>query len=261
MKWLKVVLFFLLPVSVWAEPKLDSISEDDMKTITKAMGANFTHNSMLGASKMGTIFGFQVGLVGAQTDVSDLNDIAKREGGKIESLYNAGLMGAVGIPFGIAFEAVIVPTLKADDAKLASNSFAIKWNINDVIPILPVNLALRGFTSNASFKFSQTVSSTLQTVENETSVSGAQLLFSPMFPLIEPYIGVGMLNAKNKLSVTGSTSIFDTAYTAATSNSETVSGTQVLAGVDINLVLLKIGLEYSSAFDNQRYGFKLGFGF
>jgi hypothetical protein len=261
MKTLTGLLLVLTTCSAWGSPVLDSISEDDMKEVTRAMGANFTHNSMLGASKMGTVFGFQVGLVGAQTNTSKLNEIAERQGGKISSLYNAGLMGAVGIPFGIAFEAVLIPTLESNDAKLASQSFAVKWNINDVIPILPVNLALRGFASNASFKFSQTVASAVQTVENQTNVSGVQLLFSPQIPLVEPYVGVGLLSAKNKLSVTGSTSIFDAVYTTGTSNSETVSGTQVLAGVDVNLVLLKIGVEYSQAFDNQRYGLKLGFGF
>ncbi len=262
MKLLKLLMVLVFPLSAFAAPEFTGIDEDNMKDITKGMGANFVHNSMLGASKMGTIFGFQVGIVAAQTETPKLHDLAKETGGELKNLYNAGLMGAVGIPFGIAFEATVMPTYKADEASARGSSFALKWNINDVIPILPVNLALRGISSNAEFSFSQTVGAESAKVKNTTNVTGVQLLFSPMIPFIEPYVGIGMLNAKNKLEWKGSTgTIFDPAYTTGTDSTETVSGTQILAGVDVNLLLLKIGLEYSKAFDNSRVGFNLGFGF
>ncbi len=261
MKLLKVLMILIFPLSVFAEPGFTDISEQDLKDITEGMGANFVHNSMLGASKMGTLFGFQVGLVGAQTDTPKLHTLAKEAGGELKNLYNAGIMGAVGIPFGIAFEAVAMPTFKSDDASLRSTSFALKWNINDVIPVLPVNLALRGVSSDAQFSFSQTISSVPVKVKNTTSVTGVQLLFSPQLPIVEPYIGVGMLSAKNTLEIVGTGTFFNAAYSTAQKESETVSGTQILAGVEVNLLLLKLGLEYSNAFDNSRVGFKLAFGF
>lgn len=258
---LKILFVFsIFPISAFAEPAFTSIDDDDMETISKGMGANFVHNSMMGASKMGSLFGFQVGLVAAQTSVPDLKELVEDSNGELKNLYNAGLVGAVGIPFGIAFEAVIVPTLKNDDASLSSNSLALKWNINDVIPVLPVNLALRGFVSNAEFSFNQTVSSSNAKVTNTTSVSGVQLLFSPQLPVVEPYVGVGMINAKNELKLTGTSgSIFSN--TTLSKDSKSVSGTQVLAGVELNLMLLKLGVEYSKVFDNTRIGMKLAFGF
>lgn len=261
MKLFKLLFVVLFPLSVFAEPEFANINEEDLKTITEGMGSNFVHNSMLGASKMGTLFGFQVGLVAAQTATPKLHDLAKENGNELKNLYNAGLMGAVGIPFGIAFEAVVMPTFKSDEASLRSNSFGLKWNINDVIPILPVNLALRGVVSDAEFSFSQTIASNPVKIKNTTAVSGVQLLFSPQIPLVEPYVGVGLLTAKNTLEVTGTGTVFDSSFSTTQKESKTVSGTQVLAGVDINMLLLKIGLEYSNAFDNSRYGFKLGFGF
>lgn len=262
MKILKMLMVLVFPLSAFAAPQFTGINEADMKEITKGMGANFVHNSMLGASKMGTVFGFQLGVVAAKTDTPEVHKIAKRTGGELKNLYNAGLMGAVGIPFGIAFEATVMPTAKSDDASARGSSFALKWNINDVIPILPVNLALRGVSSNAEFSFNQTVGAQTAKVKNTTAVTGLQLLLSPQIPLIEPYVGVGTLSSKNKLEWTGSAgTIFDPTYTTATEKSETVSGTQILAGVDVNLLLLKIGLEYSKAFDNSRVGFKLGIGF
>lgn len=225
------------------------------------MSANFTHNSMLGASKMGSIFGFQVGLAAAQTATPKTNDVVKRNAGAdLPNLYNAGLMAAVGIPFGIAFEAVLFPETELSGAKISSTSFALKYNINDVVPILPVNVALRGIHSTSQFKFEQTVSAVASTVQNKNTVSGLQLLVSPMLPIVEPYIGVGLLNGSNTLDVTGS-SVFDPSFSTGQSESKSMSTTQILAGVDLNLLLLKIGVEYSQAFDTNRLGLKLAFGF
>lgn len=252
-----LVGLFLAPAVSMAAPIFDNITEDDMKDIASGFGSNFTHNSLMGASKLGTLFGFQVGLTAAQTNVKKIGEIVEREGGsKLDSIYNAGIMAAVGIPFGLSVEAVVIPTMKADGTKIAATSGAIKMNINEVIPILPVNLAIRGVFSNAELSFNQGGGK----IKNETSVTGAQLLFSPMIPLVEPYIGVGVLNAENKLTATIA-GIFDPAYSTGDSKSKTVSGTQVLAGVEVNLLLIKLGVEYSSAFGNDRYGAKLSIGF
>ncbi len=264
MKLLKGLLALVIPVSAWAgSPQFTNIDDSDMKEIAKGLGANFVHNSMMPASKMGTIFGFQVGLVGAQTSVPKINDIVKENSGaELKNAYNAGVMGAVGIPFGIALEAVIMPTLKSNSAKASANSFALKWNINDVIPVLPVNLALRGLISNADFSFNQTISGNNAKVANSTTVSGVQLLFSPQLPIVEPYVGFGLLNSKDTLKVTGTTgTVFDSAFSTSQSESKSVSGTQILAGVEVNLLLIKLGVEYSNAFNNTRYGLKLAVGF
>lgn len=259
-KTLLIASLLTLPMlSTAADPGFSSLDKGDMETLAEGFGANFVHNSLMGASKMGTLFGFQVGVTAASTTVEEIDKLAKQNtGAGLKSIANAGLVAAVGIPFGIAFEAVIVPKLEVDGAEAESTSFAIKYNINDVIPILPVNLALRGVHSTAQFSFDQTVAGLVGNIKNETTVSGVQLLLSPMIPLVEPYIGVGLLNSSNKLTTTVS-GLFT--YGSGSSREESVSGTQILAGVEVNLVLLKLGVEYSNAFDNSRIGAKLTFGF
>lgn len=248
------ILMLALPLATHAaNPAFTNLTDADMKDIAKGMGANFTHNSMMGASKLGTVFGFQFGVTAAQTAVPDIDDIAKRSGGGLKNLYNAGMMGAVGIPFGISFEAVVMPSYKSNGAKAEANSYGLKWNINDVIPILPVNLAIRGIQSSSELSFDQ---ASVGKVTDKTTVTGVQLLFSPMLPVIEPYVGVGQLEAKNELS-SASGSIFS----AGVKDSKTVTGTQFLAGAEVSLLVLKLGAEYSQAFGNSRYGFKLSFGF
>lgn len=256
-----LVTFLISPV--FATPSMTNISEEDFKNISKEMSANFTHNSMMGASKLGTILGFQVGLVAAQTASPKLDEISKRSGGsEFPNLYNAGLLGVLGIPFGVSFEAAIVPKIESSGANLSSTSLALKWNINDVIPVLPVNLALRGVYSTSKFSFSQTVLAMPSTVDNKTTVTGIQLLFSPMFPVIEPYIGVGLLNGSNELSVTGTPgTIFDPTFSISQSEKKSVSSTQFILGVEASLLVLKLGAEYSQSFGTSRYGIKLAFGF
>ncbi|MFP5519718.1 MAG: DUF6588 family protein [Bdellovibrionia bacterium] len=245
-----------------ADPTFTNITSDDFEDISMDMSANFTHNSMLGASKMGTVFGVQAGLALASTSTKRTNDIVKRNAdADMPNLYNAGLMAAVGIPFGIAFEAILFPETELGGAKLSSTSLGLKYNLNEVIPILPVNLALRGIYSTSKMSFEQTVSSVTNKIENSNTVSGLQLLFSPMLPVVEPYVGIGLLSGNNKLSVSGTGTIFDSSFSTSQSESKNVSTTQILAGVDVSLLLLKIGVEYSNAFGTDRYGLKLSLGF
>lgn len=254
---------FSLSLAAHAGPSFTSITETDFENITKEMSANFTHNSLMGASKLGTIFGFQVGLVGAQTASPKSDEIAKRTSGSdLANLYNMGLMAAVGIPFGVSAEAVIIPKMTSSDASINATSLGLKINMNELIPVLPINLAFRGIYSTAKFSFSQTISSSTASVENSTTVSGLQMLLSPMIPIVEPYVGIGALSGKNELSVTGTTgTVFDSSFTSSQSSSKTVSTVQYLAGVEVNLLVLKLGAEYSQQFGTSRTGIKLSFGF
>lgn len=259
---LAIAISLLSSVSL-ADPSFTNITDSDFTEIAKEMSANFTHNSMTGASKLGTIFGFQLGVVGAQTSSPKTNEIVKRNAGsELANLYNAGIMGAIGIPFGVSLEAVLLPKLGSSGADFSSNSYALKINLNNMIPVLPVNLALRGVYSSAKLSFAQVISSLNATVENKTTVTGVQLLVSPMMPIFEPYFGIGSLSGSNELSVSGTTgTIFDTSYSTSQSEKKNVSSTQIIVGAELSLALFKMGAEYSQAFGTSRMGFKIGMGF
>lgn len=263
MKSLLAVLVTMSSLNVWAAPSFTNITDNDFTEITKEMSANFTHNSMMGASKLGSVFGFQLGVAGAQTASPKTNEVVKRNAGsELPNLYNGGLIGVLGIPFGISLEAVIFPKTEASGASMNSTSLALKWNMNDVIPVLPVNLAVRGLYSTAKFSFAQDMSGVLASVDNKTSVTGLQLLLSPMIPVVEPYVGVGYLNGTNELTVTGTGStIFAPSFSSSQSEKKSVSSVQFLGGVEFSLLLVKIGAEYSQSFGASRYGIKLALGF
>lgn len=257
-----LVAAVLISQTAVAGPTFDNITSNDFENISKEMSANFAHSSILGASKMGTVLGVQVGLVAAQTASPKTDAIVKREaaGSELPNMYNAGLLVAVGIPFGIAFEGVLIPETGSNGAKISTTSLGVKYNINDVIPVLPVNLALRGVYTISQFKFDQTQGAVNTSIKNKNSMYGVQLLISPMLPIVEPYAGLGYLSATNTLEATGS-AVFDPSYTSGSSETKNISSTQILAGVDINLLLIKLGAEYSQAFGTNRYAAKIAFGF
>lgn len=263
MKRLLSLLAILFSVKSLATPAFVNITDADFNSISKEMAANFTHSSMMGASKLGQVFGFQVGLVAAQTGSPNTNSIAQRTAGaEIPSLYNAGVFGVIGIPYGISLEAMMTPGFSASGTSLKSNSFALKVNMNEWIPVLPINLALRGVYSSAQFSFDQVISGINSKVENKTSVTGLQVLLSPMLPLVEPYVGLGLLNASNELGVSGSLgTVFDPGFSLSQTEKRSLSSTQFIAGVEASLLLLKLGVEYSQSFGASRYGIKLALGF
>lgn len=188
MKFLSLVFVSVFSFSAFAgTTAFKNIDSSDMSTITKAMGSNFIHSSMMPASRLGTLIGFQIGVVAAQTGVPKFNTFVKASGGSsTPNLYNGGIVGALGIPFGISFEGVVIPAVTSNGAKASAHSYALKWNIDDVIPVLPVNLALRAFSSNAEFSFDQTVATQAASLKNTTDITGLQLLFSPKLPIIDP---------------------------------------------------------------------------
>jgi len=78
--------------------------------------------------------------------------------------------------------------------------------------------------------------------------------------VIEPYVGIGTVTAKNDLSYSG-TSIFNSSLTTSTSASKSPTSTQMLLGVNVNVLFFHLGAEYFSAFGTSGYSAKLAFGF
>ena len=248
-----------------AELGFTNLTQTDFDKISKELSSNFTHNSVLGASSLGKIFGLELAVVGGYTLSPEIDTIVKRSapGSDLPKLYNAGFIAAVSVPFGITAEAVLTPKVTAADASYQATSLAVKLSMNDeLIPIIPFNLALRGIYSTNEFSFKQTISAVEATVKDANNITGLQILLSPKLPIVEPYAGIGFLNAKNTLSVSGTTgTIFDSSFNTTQSADSTLSSTQLLLGVDVRFLMLTAGVEYSKAFDASKYTAKFGFSF
>lgn len=253
----------LISLSAKAEPEFRNITDAEFEDMSKELSANFIHHSVQGAAPLGSIWGFELGLLAGQTPVPKTNDIVKRSGGQdFPNLYHAGLLGVLSVPFGITGEVAMTPKTSVGDLELEKLSLALKLSLNtELLQIIPFNLAFRAFTSSSKFTFKQNSGGINGTIEDKNDSTGLQLLASPSLPFIEPYVGIGTISAKNALSMTGTGNIFSNTYTTSQSADKSVSTTQYLLGVTANLAITSLGLEYSSAFGTSTYTAKFALGF
>ncbi len=255
-----LVSFSSLPSARAASASVQNLSDADFADLSKEFSANFMHHSVQGAAPLGSVFGFELGLVGGQQASPVLDRLSKNSGGSgVSNLYHAGLLGVVSIPLGITGEVMMVPKTTASDAEFSMTSLALKLSLNtELLKVIPFNLALRGLSSNSKFSFTQTIPSVgSASVDDEVKMTGLQILASPSLPIVEPYAGIGFLSAKNTLGSSQGSVFAD----GATSKDQTNSGTQVLLGVTANLLFFHLGAEYSNAFGASAYTAKLAFGF
>lgn len=236
----------------------DNISQEELESILDEFSANFHHTSVSGASTLGRLFGFELGLVAGATKTPKIEKIVKQQdpSAKAEALPHAHLLGVLTVPLGITAEIGIVPKVGDEDFKFSRMSAAVKWTATEtLLSDLPVSLALKAHYTKVDLDMDQTLNNQPVTVGFEDSVFGLNFLVSKNLAIVEPYLGLGYLSADGEMSVTGNTSIFN--FTSATSASSKESSFQYLLGAEVKLVFLKLGLEYSRQFETDRYSAKL----
>ena len=248
----------------FAATAFDNLSQEDFDNIAREFSANSMLHSVMAPSSLGDIFGFQVGLTLGMTKSPEIQKLVKETDPNtdIGSIPHGGLLGAVSVPFGISAEFNFLPEIDANGTKYKQYAAALKWSASDaLLPVSPVNVAVRGFIARSDFSFTQTESGNQLDVKYEGRVSGLQLLVSPkMLPIVEPYIGLGVLKAEGDMSLSGSSgTIFD--FTSERSAESKPSSSQFLLGVNASLLLMNLGLEYSKAFGTSNITAKLAVGF
>lgn len=252
-----------------AGPGFDNLSQGDFDNAIRELSGNSTYHSVTGAGTLGSIFGIEVGVVGGLTSTPEINAYSKRvdASADISRLPHASLLVGVSVPMGFTGELLLFPEVTLSDIKYQQFGGSVKWTATELL-VLPFNLAVRGFVTSNKMSFQQTLNNASTgntpvqvTVAQDNSQMGLQLLASPNLPFIEPYAGVGFIKATGKLAVSGATTgtIFN--FTSAQSAESSPTTTQFLLGINANLLILNLGLEYSRAFATDSYNFKLGFRF
>lgn len=75
-----------------------------------------------------------------------------------------------------------------------------------------------------------------------------------LVPMIEPYLGVGVVNGTGELSVNGSNAVFsDPTFQANRKATATVSSPQVQVGIEFKMGTIRMGFEYSQQFGVGSY--------
>lgn len=231
---------------------LNSLTQTDLDNVNKEMSHNFMFSSVSGASSLGSIWGFEVGVVGGMSNADHLNEIIKRTSpnSDFKNLYDAAVMARVSIPAGFTLEASLLPKVDFQGAKVSQMGAAARYTIIE----LPVAVGVRAHYSKSNFSFTQTQGAFTGNVDYDNSVYGLQAVVSQNFLLIEPYAAVGWVHGKSDLAATGTGSIGQTGDAKASSMDLTV-------GANLHLAFFNLGAEYSRAFGTNRYLGKLTFGF
>ena len=250
----------------------DSLSEQDVTDVVEEFSTNLVHTSVTPPTSLGKDFGVEVSVIGGVTESPKINEITKRESPDTEVPYipHGWLLLSVSVPYGISFEVNYIPEVDVDGLNLSHTSGAVKWSITDqFFKGLPFDWAVRTYVSSSEISFSQTLNDTPapgQTsnvaVGYENSMVGADTSIGFDFGVVEPYVGLGWVNSDAELSALVTTSfpysIFDE---GGERRSLSRQSTRFLAGMQLQLPLLKFSLEYSHVFSVSRYSAKVGLAF
>jgi len=270
MKTVLSILFCFWSVFAHADtPTFDNLSDDDFKSISKDFSALFLHTSVTPPTPLGKVFGFEAGLIAGAAKIPDIEAISKRfdPSMNLSTAPYAVLYGAVSVPMGFTFETNILPKTTVSGLDLQHYSLGAKWTITDnFLEFLPFALAVKAYYSQSKVGFEQTetapIASTVH-VNFDDTMTGADLLMGWDFPILQPYVGAGYVTANSKLA---SHADLDPTYSmfadnVSQSKKTDVSSLRLTAGVQFNLALMKLGLEYNRVFDTDRAALKIAFGF
>ena len=251
--------------------QLDDLSQEDVDNVAEEFSANFVHSTISGASSLGKVFGFELGVIGKITDTPKLGALVKEQSSSadVSSIYDAGILAQVSVPFGITGELVYLPEMSLSDIKANRTSLGVKWTLTDSVLTIPfMNLAIRAHYSTAELKYSDVINNSstgYNDVNSEIGVKtnsyGANVTVSFDLLVFEPYAGVGYVSSDTDIDVnaSGSTNIFS--FTSAQSASSKSSGIHYFVGAQANLLFFKLGAEYSNVYGVDRVAGKISFGF
>jgi hypothetical protein len=239
------------------------LDQSDMKKVVSDFSAIFNHSSVSGASSLGTIFGFEVGLMGGITNTKRIDELADESGENqnADQIPHAAILGALTVPAGITVEGGFIPKVGNDEFKFQTMSLAVKWTPTEVFLDWPLSVAIKAHMTKTDAEFNQEIQTVATKFQYDNNITGFTLLASKSFVLVEPYIGVSYLQAKGDMKVTGSSAVFDPSFTASQTASASTTSTGFMVGAELKLLFFKMGAEYASLFGTSRYSGKLAFYF
>jgi hypothetical protein len=250
----------MLSFSAYGKVSFTDLSDSDFKKVVQDMSANFVHTSVSGASPLGDIFGFELGLVGGLTSTPELDKFAKEVSPSVDadSIAHGELIGIITVPLALTAEIGLIPKVGQDDFKFSSYHLAAKWTPSELFFELPVAVAAKVQYSQVNVGVKDTIANIPTTFDYESSILGVSAIVSKNFVVFEPYVGFGYMKADGKMDVTGSTTVFTGSRVSASSEP---SSSMFMVGTEVKLLIVKLGVEYMNVFDTSRFTGKVSFYF
>ncbi|RZA07920.1 MAG: hypothetical protein EOP11_06365, partial [Proteobacteria bacterium] len=114
----------------------NNITPADYDNIVRELSANFSYSSQTGASGLGGLGGFELGLIGGITDTPEIRNIVQTKGDpsfKEKRFPHAAALARVGLPAGFTLEAAIFPKVNVSDLQLSQFGGAAMWTLTDSV--------------------------------------------------------------------------------------------------------------------------------
>ncbi len=241
-------------------PNFSNLTSTDFNSVMNDFSALSSYSSVSGASGRGSIFGFEIGIVGSLTSTPNANTVAQKTDSTISipTLPNAGILGAISIPMGLSFEVIFLPKNTFNGLSFQKVGAAVQYKLLD----FPVSIAAKLHYTSTKFEFNEVLNSVNSTVSFDDSIYGIDLMAGKDLIFLEPYVGLGYATSNANLGVSGTvSSIFAPSFTAAQSANASPSSARVLVGVNFKLLLINLGAEYLRTFGTDSLNFKLSAGF
>ncbi len=264
LKYLATIFSAVLFFSATSNAQIEflQMSQQDVDLLVQDLSSAFGHTSISPASSLGSIFGVEISGYGGTTTADGLTKLVQAEDSTKSEIIlpHVGVLLAVSVPMGVTFELNSLPSFDADGAAFNANSMGVKWTMTQGLFELPFDLALKVSQSTLDMSVTQTVTGATGKYEISTKNLGIMLMASKSFVIVEPYVGVGTASLSGDVNFTAA--VADSGFSfPGTSADASKSGTQLVAGVQLNLLFFKLGFETGKVLDATRSSFKLGFKF
>ena len=260
-----ITILFLAGPSFASDFGFSNLSQNDVDEVFKEFSATFTHSTVTGAKSKSKIFGIEAGVVAGVTSSDIVKDIVERSlpagSEDINYLPFASLYALVSFPFGITAEANFMPEIDVQDVEFKHLSLAGKIELTYFME-LPVELAIRAMlidTSASITQSSQAFGGFVGEVGYKQTQMGLQAIVGKSFGIVEPYASIGFVRSSGELTARGSGTIFN--FTPSDSVDSSASGLQVALGLQVNLLLVKVGAEYVNAYGANHLNAKVALSF
>lgn len=266
MKHLLFLAFLALPAFA-GDVALDDLSKDDLEKVSNEIAVNFSHTAVAAPSTDGA-WGVEVGLVGGITGTPKLKDLveeAGEDGSDFKRLPHAGLMARAHFPMDLFAELTFIPSVDSSEFELSNRTFAIGWNFGGFFS-WPLDLAIGAQMSNSKLAFDQVLNNASTgnidvdtTVKFDSKTTTLWLGASKSFAIVTPYVKLGVFKSESDVEVTGTGDIYD--FSSNQKESVSSSGGFGALGVNVNLLIVRLGLEASRAAEVGRVSGKLSLAF
>ena len=254
-KWMLTVLATLCVLAarpLWSVT-LPTLQPSDIKSVLSTVASDFAFRPVQPAASFGRVFGLSAGIIGSMSSTSRITYLI---GTNTPNLIGGALYLAAQIPWGIAAEIGVLPTMSLSGGQLGTFGGDIRWTFSDSRPSLPLDMALRGMFTSGSFSYSQMLSGNPISVAYSGSVYGLNVQASKRILFVfEPFGGLGFIAQNSSLSATGSTSLFGSGFSSGTTK---VTGSDSslwwIVGIAVHpLPLFSVNFEYDNMFALSSY--------